>query len=59
MQARRRVKTGKKRTVKVRKGDDKGDKRTCKRGVKKGLTEGQKGGILVYVLTAAQKQGIT
>ena len=26
---------------------------------KKGLTEGKKGGILVYVLTAADKQAVT
>ena len=37
----------------------KGIKRTCKKEVKKGLTQGDKGGILVYVLTAAEKQAVT
>ena len=43
----------------MRKRGDKGDKRTCKIEDKKGLTEGKKGGILVYVLTAADKQAVT
>lgn len=49
----------KKRTKKNDKKGDKGIKRTCKKEVKKGLTRGDKGGILVYVLTAADTQAVT